>query len=292
MRTRRWSYRRRWPATAWSISTARSPARGRGCWRLCGSLWPSGWRPGPTPPKSSTATPTTTGRWPSRPTRCCGVPSSAREPGGCRPRRATSPRPCAGTWPTTKTTAAPVPDPVGVLESGGPHGRGPRWAGQLLPTADTLDPQPRAELLWTAAVTAVEVGDDPAAPSGLGVRSPPTFRSLNVMRSVVGGIRQCARIGAPAGIRWDNSRVRGRQRVALGGGWVGLGAVDHPAADAAAQQLAGRGAEAAPGAVGAGAADAAADLGAGGGGPAGRRAAHGPGPRDGAGDGGGRVAAL
>jgi len=37
------------------------------------------------------------------------------------------------------------------------------WVGQLLPTADTLDPQARAELLWTAAVTAVEVGDDPAA---------------------------------------------------------------------------------------------------------------------------------
>jgi predicted ATPase len=37
------------------------------------------------------------------------------------------------------------------------------WVEQLLPTADTLDPQTRAELLWTAAVTAVEVGDDPAA---------------------------------------------------------------------------------------------------------------------------------
>ena len=37
------------------------------------------------------------------------------------------------------------------------------WVEQLLPTADTLDPQARAELLWTAAVTAVEVGDDPAA---------------------------------------------------------------------------------------------------------------------------------
>ena len=37
------------------------------------------------------------------------------------------------------------------------------WVGQLLPTADTLDPQARAELLWTAAVTAVEMGDDPAA---------------------------------------------------------------------------------------------------------------------------------
>jgi len=37
------------------------------------------------------------------------------------------------------------------------------WVGQLLPTADTLDPQARSELLWTAAVTAVEVGDDSAA---------------------------------------------------------------------------------------------------------------------------------
>ena len=37
------------------------------------------------------------------------------------------------------------------------------WVGQLLPTAGTLDPQARAELLWTAAVTAVEVGDDTAA---------------------------------------------------------------------------------------------------------------------------------
>jgi predicted ATPase/class 3 adenylate cyclase len=37
------------------------------------------------------------------------------------------------------------------------------WVGQLLPTAGTLDPEARAELLWTASVTAVEVGDDPAA---------------------------------------------------------------------------------------------------------------------------------
>jgi tetratricopeptide (TPR) repeat protein len=37
------------------------------------------------------------------------------------------------------------------------------WVEQLLPTTDTLDPQARAELLWTAAVTAVEVGDDPMA---------------------------------------------------------------------------------------------------------------------------------
>jgi predicted ATPase/class 3 adenylate cyclase len=39
------------------------------------------------------------------------------------------------------------------------------WVGQLLPNAGTLNPHARAELLWTAAVTAVEVGDDPAAVS-------------------------------------------------------------------------------------------------------------------------------
>jgi len=37
------------------------------------------------------------------------------------------------------------------------------WVGQLLPTVGTLAPQARAELLFSAAVTAVEVGDDPAA---------------------------------------------------------------------------------------------------------------------------------
>jgi predicted ATPase len=38
------------------------------------------------------------------------------------------------------------------------------WIDQLLPAADALDPQARAELLWTAAVTALEVvGDDQAA---------------------------------------------------------------------------------------------------------------------------------
>jgi predicted ATPase len=38
------------------------------------------------------------------------------------------------------------------------------WIDQLLPTADSLDPQAQAELLWTTAVTALEVvGDDAAA---------------------------------------------------------------------------------------------------------------------------------
>ena len=59
------------------------------------------------------------------------------------------------------------------------------WVGQLLPTAGTLDPQARAELLWTAAVTAVEVGDDPAALSArqhlaplLGGIDDPFLRAL------------------------------------------------------------------------------------------------------------------
>jgi tetratricopeptide (TPR) repeat protein len=37
------------------------------------------------------------------------------------------------------------------------------WVEALLPTADSLDPQARAELLWTAAVTAREAGDDATA---------------------------------------------------------------------------------------------------------------------------------
>ena len=37
------------------------------------------------------------------------------------------------------------------------------WVDQLLPAADSLDARARAELLWTAAATANEVGDDAAA---------------------------------------------------------------------------------------------------------------------------------
>jgi predicted ATPase len=42
-------------------------------------------------------------------------------------------------------------------------GEGRAWVQQLLPTADSLEPQARAELLWTAAATANEVGDEAAA---------------------------------------------------------------------------------------------------------------------------------
>jgi predicted ATPase len=37
------------------------------------------------------------------------------------------------------------------------------WIDQLLPAAGSLGPQARAELMWTAAVTALEVGDDSTA---------------------------------------------------------------------------------------------------------------------------------
>jgi predicted ATPase len=43
------------------------------------------------------------------------------------------------------------------------QGEARSWVGQLLPTADSLDLRDRAELLWTAAVIANEVGDDAAA---------------------------------------------------------------------------------------------------------------------------------
>jgi predicted ATPase len=37
------------------------------------------------------------------------------------------------------------------------------WVDQLLPAADALDPQAQAELVWTAAVTALDTSDDAAA---------------------------------------------------------------------------------------------------------------------------------
>ena len=40
------------------------------------------------------------------------------------------------------------------------------WVEQLLPAAGSLDPQARAELLWAAAGTALDMGDDPAALAG------------------------------------------------------------------------------------------------------------------------------
>jgi predicted ATPase len=43
------------------------------------------------------------------------------------------------------------------------QGQARSWVEQLWPAAGTLDPQPRAELVWAAAVLAVDTGDDTAA---------------------------------------------------------------------------------------------------------------------------------
>ena len=80
----------------------------------------------PMPPRSRAATPPTTGRWPSRPTGCCGAPGSASGPGGCRPRRATWPPPCAGTWPTTRGRCRTCCGSCGCSGTAGPPGRTPR----------------------------------------------------------------------------------------------------------------------------------------------------------------------
>jgi predicted ATPase len=54
------------------------------------------------------------------------------------------------------------------------------WIGQLLPTADSLEPHAQAELLWTAVVTDVEVvGEDQAALAAAGQR----------LESLLAGIR-------------------------------------------------------------------------------------------------------
>jgi predicted ATPase len=51
------------------------------------------------------------------------------------------------------------------------------WVKQLLPAADSLDPQARAELLWTATATAGDMGDDQAALAGR-ERLGPTLDSI------------------------------------------------------------------------------------------------------------------
>jgi len=62
---------------------------------------------------------------------------------------------------------APLPHLFRVLwmywELGDHMGEANVWIEQLLPAADSLDPQARAELLWAALVAATEVGDDAAA---------------------------------------------------------------------------------------------------------------------------------
>src|SRR5262249_50197008 len=51
-RTGRWSCRRRWRATAWSMPTALGSGPGRGCWRPSASSWPGGRRHRPPPARA------------------------------------------------------------------------------------------------------------------------------------------------------------------------------------------------------------------------------------------------
>jgi ATP/maltotriose-dependent transcriptional regulator MalT len=67
-----------------------------------------------------------------------------------------------------------------------PEARG--WIDQLLPTAGSLGPQARAELMWAAAVTANEVGDDAAALAArrnleplLGTIEDPFLRAVGLL---------------------------------------------------------------------------------------------------------------
>jgi hypothetical protein len=80
----------------------------------------------------------------------------------CRPTRATWPPPCAGTWPTIPRRCRTCSGPCTPGGPCGPPGRSRRWVDQLLPAADSLDSQARAELPWTATVLAGDMGDDPA----------------------------------------------------------------------------------------------------------------------------------
>ncbi|HZA81136.1 MAG TPA: tetratricopeptide repeat protein, partial [Actinomycetes bacterium] len=52
------------------------------------------------------------------------------------------------------------------------------WVGQLLPAADALGPQARAELLWTELVIANEVGDDDAAALAARERLEPLLEGI------------------------------------------------------------------------------------------------------------------
>jgi hypothetical protein len=52
---------------------------------------------------------------------------------------------------------------VAVLVPARPLTEARIWIGELLPTAGSLSPQARAELIWAAEVNALEVGDDSTA---------------------------------------------------------------------------------------------------------------------------------
>ena len=134
---------------------------------MCSS--PSGWRPGPTPPRSGAATPTTTGPWLSGPTSRCGA--LGQEQWAERLQADAGNLAAAVRW-YLANDPGPLPHLFRVLwpfwSQRDQLGEARSWIDQLLPSADALDPQARAELLWTVVVTAREVGDDEMALSARG----------------------------------------------------------------------------------------------------------------------------
>jgi predicted ATPase len=111
------------------------------------------------------------------------------------------------------------------------------WVDQLLPSADSLGPQDRAELMWTAAVTANEVGDDAAALAArqrleplLDTIEDPFLRALGLMAmawtSPISGDYDGARREASASL----AQLRGQDEPF----WTAQASADLGAVEAAA----------------------------------------------------------
>ena len=160
-RTGRWSCGRRWPGTAWPLTTApsRAPvANARDCPRFVAerlAVWPEAAEVG----ADNSGFYRVLAEQADRALRGRG---GANGRSGWGPSRVTG---AAVRWYLAHdaAAAAPVPGPVPVLVAAGPRARGRSWAKQLLPGFGTLDPQARAELAWAAAVLAGDIGDDAAA---------------------------------------------------------------------------------------------------------------------------------
>ena len=122
---------------------------------------------------------------------------------------------------------APLPHLFRVLvrSSGGCGtimGEARAWVDQLLPAADSLEPQARAELLWTALVTALEVGGDDAAALAARERLAPLLDGIEdpFLRAVSQLV--IAWISAIVG------RLRRRPAGGVGRAWSELRGQDEP----------------------------------------------------------------
>jgi hypothetical protein len=136
-------------------------ARACGCWRPSASSSPSGWRPGPTPPRSHAGYYRALAERADRPLRGVGQGEWTERLEAEAGNLATAVR-----WHLAHDRD-PLPHLFRVLCTfwilRDHSGEARSWLGQLLPAADSLGAQARAELMWTAVVIANEVGDDPAA---------------------------------------------------------------------------------------------------------------------------------